>query len=475
MSSTVIHPAVNQRQSDSNSTALGFALLAGAFIVYEQLSPVHVDNLGARGAVETTSSICALAAAVLIGVQFRRTRTWRDLLLLTALLTVSLTDFTFSALPAITGSLTVTPGYDIRLVTEVIVAVTFAVAALAPHDTRVGGWWPVALIGITCVTALGLAELLDVATGRGAAQAGLESAPGTGTPYDALWLWVTICSAAIQFAAGVVFALRRGHRSGHGGLLAGVSFLLVAVRLQYLAIPAVAVDWLTPADGLRLVIYGLLLAVAFEEHTQARRMRERAALNAERTRIARDLHDGLAQDLAVIITQARRLAIRLGDEHPLTIAARRALAISRGAITDLSASDASGAHAALREVADELEALHGVEVSVYVEDSASDGLEYLGTDDREHLVRIVREAIVNAATHGDARHVDVVLSGRGAELLLRVCDDGTGIADGERAARGFGLPAMRSRARALGGQLTARRHPAGGTEIEVSVVARQPL
>ena len=471
----MIHPAVNQRQSDSNSTALGFALLAGAFTVYEQLSPVHVDNLGARGAIETTSSICALAAAVLIGVHFRRTRTWRDLLLLTALLTVSLTDFTFSALPAITGSLTVTPGYDIRLVTEVIVAVAFAVAALAPHDRQVDGWWPVALIGITCVTALGIAELLDVATGRGAAQAGLEAAPGTGTPYDSLWLWVTICSAAIQFAAGVVFALRRGHRSDHGGLLAGVSFLLVAVRLQYLAIPTVAVDWLTPADGLRLVIYGLLLAVAFEEHTQARRMSERAALNAERTRIARDLHDGLAQDLAVIVTQARRLAIRLGDEHPLTIAARRALAISRGAITDLSASHASGAQAALREVADELESLHGAAVSVDVEDSAAGGLEYLGTDDREHLVRIVREAIVNAVTHGDARHVDVVLSGCGSALLLRVCDDGTGIADGERAARGFGLPAMRSRARALGGQLIARRRPAGGTEIEVSVVARQPL
>jgi signal transduction histidine kinase len=472
----VIHPRVNQRQLDSNSTAVGFALFAAAFIAYEQLSPIHFGNLGARGAIETTSSLCALAAAVLVALQFRRTRSWRDLLLLTALLTVSLTDFTFSAVPAFTGSVTVTPSYDIRLVADVIVAVAFAAAALAPYDRRVDGWWPVTLIGITCVAALGLAGLLDVASGRGMAQAGLESAPGGATPYDSLWLWVTIGSAAIQFAAGVLFALRRGRPGDQAGLLAGVSFLLVAVRLQCLAITTVAADWVTPADGLRLLIYAVLVTVAFEEHTQARRMRERAALNAERTRIARDLHDGLAQDLAVILAQTRRLAIRLGDEHPLAIAARRALAISRGAISDLSASEASGAHAALREVADELESLHAVEVSVDVEDSASGGLESLAAGDREHLVRIVREAIVNAVTHGQARHIEVVLAGSGGHLLLRVSDDGTGIGDTARAfTGGFGLPAMRSRARALGGHLTARRCPTGGTDIEVSVVARQVL
>ena len=127
---------------------------------------------------------------MLIGAQFRRTRSWRDLLLLSALLTVSLTDFTFSALPAFTGSTTVTPGYDIRLVTEVIVAVAFAVAALAPRDKRVEGWRPVALIGITCVTALVLAELLDVATGRGMHRSGLESAPAVGRASREIYVYL---------------------------------------------------------------------------------------------------------------------------------------------------------------------------------------------------------------------------------------------------------------------------------------------
>jgi signal transduction histidine kinase len=67
----------------------------------------------------------------------------------------------------------------------------------------------------------------------------------------------------------------------------------------------------------------------------------------------------------------------------------------------------------------------------------------------------------------------VVRAGNGSDLTLRVSDDGIGIEDRARAVHaGFGLPAMRSRARALGGQLTARRRPAGGTDIEVSVLAR---
>ena len=66
----------------------------------------------------------------------------------------------------------------------------------------------------------------------------------------------------------------------------------------------------------------------------------------ERRRIARDLHDGLAQDLAFIAAHGDQIAREAGEEHPLAIAARRALALSRGAIADLSASDAPSARAA---------------------------------------------------------------------------------------------------------------------------------
>ena len=89
-------------------------------------------------------------------------------------------------------------------------------------------------------------------------------------------------------------------------------------------------------------------------------------------------------------------------------------------------------------------------------------------DALDHLARIAREAIANAARHGGAENVTVSLSRIGAKIVLRVCDDGCGI---ERAARaagdGFGLRSMRERAATLGGYLNHRQRESGGTELEV--------
>lgn len=473
--STLIVQTGRRRVPAATFTVVGFALLATAFAISERLWHAHVADLGGRSALDAMLATCAVVAAVLLGSQFRRTRRWRDLLLLCALVTVSSTDFAFSALPALSGSAAIGPVYGVRLVTEVIVAITFALAAFAPSHKRVRGSVPVVLIGAICVSALIGAVALDVAAQRGTTHASLAWSTANSASHATLWLWVTIGSAATQFLAGAAFAWRIG-ASERGSLLAGASFLLTAVRLQYVAVPVVAANWITPADALRVVIYGLLVAVALREHVRARSTHEYAMLHAERTRIARDLHDGIAQDLAVIATQGRRLIPQLGDEHPLAIAARRALAVARGAILDLSASQAPSVEAALREVAGELESVYHVDVAVWTETDQGDELEQLNPKDREHLVRIAREAIVNAVKHGGARHVDVVLDSRGARLVMRISDDGRGI-DQRPLARdqgGFGFPAMRARAAAVGGQLIARRRPAGGTDVEVSMVRSGP-
>jgi signal transduction histidine kinase len=142
------------------------------------------------------------------------------------------------------------------------------------------------------------------------------------------------------------------------------------------------------------------------------------------------------------------------------IAARRALAVSRGAIADLSAAEAPTATAALRHVADELEVRYGVSVSV-----DSDDIE-LRPDAREDVIRIVREAIVNAA-RAHAQSVAVSLTRNGERFVLRVLDDGIGIGTELKARPGFGVRAMRERATSLGGGLTARPARHGGTELKV--------
>jgi signal transduction histidine kinase len=204
----------------------------------------------------------------------------------------------------------------------------------------------------------------------------------------------------------------------------------------------------------------------FRRRRRSDDLRLAAALNAERLRLARDLHDGLAQDLAFIAASAQGLEPELGPRHPLVIAARRALDASRGLMVDLAARSAPTTEVALGLVADELGGRFGVRVEVSA--TGLTGRADLGPTEREEIVMIAREAIVNAVTHGHAQRIDVTLDLEGKRPLLLVRDDGGGVTSGSTQG-GFGLPTMRARAESLGGRLVMRRGAGGGTELEVRV------
>jgi signal transduction histidine kinase len=282
---------------------------------------------------------------------------------------------------------------------------------------------------------------------------------------------VSLLEAVVLLVAGGAL-LRRAPAAGRGGgLVAAAAFLLAAARLQALALPVVAAGWVTPRELLGLGAFGLLLTAVVRDEVRIRRRAQQAALIAQREDLARDLHDGLAQDLAVIAIHGQRLEAQLGPGHPLTVSARRALSASRAAIADLSASHAPSTATALREVADELEATLGIEITIHDEVHRDAGLEPdLRARAREHFVRIAREAIVNAARHGDAHHVDVTLASRGpGGWLLTVADDGSGIEQSQLASpSGFGLRTIRARAEELGGRFSAARGAGGGTVVELS-------
>jgi signal transduction histidine kinase len=282
---------------------------------------------------------------------------------------------------------------------------------------------------------------------------------------------LAVAEAAVFLAAGVAF-VRRGPATSTGGcLLGGASFLLAAARLQAIAIPVVAGDYVTPRDLMRLAAYALVLTAVIRDQSRISRAAGESALRVQREEIARDLHDGLAQDLAVIAFHGQRMEAELGAGHPVTVAARRALATSRHAIVDLSASHAPTTIAALSAVADELAARFGIEISVHDEVQRPAGLEAdLRARAREQFVRVAREAIVNAARHGAARHVDVTLATRGPGWLLTIADDGSGIPQSQLVcSSGFGLRAIRARAEELGGRFSAGPGVAGGTVLELSL------
>jgi signal transduction histidine kinase len=187
----------------------------------------------------------------------------------------------------------------------------------------------------------------------------------------------------------------------------------------------------------------------------------------ERERIARELHDGLAQELTDLLNQARRLhEQRPGAEtERLVKTAERALDESRAAISGLRAPVGESLPAALARVAQELG--HRLDLDVHVTMPAEADV---APPVRAAVTRIVGEALRNAARHGRAHHAAIELRD-GALRSVTVKDDGCGFdPDPRRIPPGcFGLISMRERAEAIGGLLIVRSAPGAGTEIEVAL------
>jgi len=203
--------------------------------------------------------------------------------------------------------------------------------------------------------------------------------------------------------------------------------------------------------------------------------RERGAA-AERERVARDIHDTLAQTLAGLVIFAERAGrqSRAGqpDAAATTIAtveqvARDALAEARALVARTAAVPAEPAFDAAVERLVERFRAHGARIVLEL-DGADPSL------DREAqvvLLRCLQEALANAAKHAGASRVDVrvaVGAGGGAELL--VADDGRGF-DPSATVGGFGLEGMRDRVTLAGGDLDVASAPDRGTTVRVRLPA----
>jgi signal transduction histidine kinase len=211
-----------------------------------------------------------------------------------------------------------------------------------------------------------------------------------------------------------------------------------------------------------IVVYGAVREIA---NTEAGVVR--AAVLAERRRVARDLHDGVAQELAFISSQTTWYLQRSSDRpllEPMLAAVDRALEESRAAIAALARPlneplPAALGHAAM-DVADRL----GARVSLDLDRNVDVPPEW-----REALTRITREAVSNAVRHGGARSVNVQLRD-GKHVSLRIVDKGTGFdLDEPRSTQSFGLTSMRERTESLGGVFDLQSRPGAGTAVEVTL------
>jgi signal transduction histidine kinase len=417
-----------------------------------------------RAALETMTTLFAFAAAWLLRAQFTHSRRYRDLLLGAGAATLGVANLAANAVPA---ALELPPRAQfvaMGLWWQLLVGGILAAAAFSGSDhvlpqrrviTAAGG------LSVAAVLAAGLAGLLL----SGAVVGHTTSGTQTSVLSHPMGLALAVLGSALLAFAAAGF-LRRDFAisTPPGTTLAVGAFLLAGASAYHLASSSLAPERLTPGVGLRSLACAFFLLAAVRTELQSRARLAKAAALAERQRVARDLHDGLAQDLALIAAHGRSFAGEMGEDHPVVIAAERALAISREAISELSNHERATTGEALEAVAHELAERFELAVAVDAQPDAE-----VGPEARGHLTRIAREAIANAARHGGARNVIVSLTRGDSGVALRVVDDGCGIHGngGVPSREGFGLRSMHERAAGLGGRLTVDQAAGGGTELEV--------
>lgn len=198
----------------------------------------------------------------------------------------------------------------------------------------------------------------------------------------------------------------------------------------------------------------------------------------ERARLAREIHDTLAQGFVGISHQLDALAIQIdGDpdvaRQQLNLArkmARHSLTEARRSVMDLRAPELEEQDLPTALAASARLWVAGSPANVRVE--VSGVKQDLPADLEQNLLRIAQEAVANAVKHANARMIWVDLESKGRFLQLRVKDDGQGFEpSGTFSAIGghFGILGMRERAERLGGKFALASCPGSGTQVEVTV------
>lgn len=426
----------------------------------------------AHVAIATAATVIALLGAFLLFQRFRRTAARGDLLLVAALATFAVANLCLSVAPALAGRANEPIATWALLAARLIGAGLLAAACFAPPRTLRAPSAAARTTLIACLATIGALALLAVAF---AAELPHAIDPAL-SPADSsrprvvghpLILAGQLVGMLLSAGAAVGFARRAAReRDEFLSWLAIAATLGAFARLNYFLFPSQYTDFVFTGDAFALACYlVMLVAAAREIDVYHRRLAELAVLE-ERRRMARDLHDGLAQELAFIASQCRSTAPVRVDQ--LASAAERALDDSRAVITALSCPSDEPLESALARTAAEVAERFGAHAPL---DLQLEPAARVPPAVRDGLVRIVREAMTNAVRHGAAREVAVSLSAVGG-VTLQVVDDGCGF-DAElppsRPGGGFGLISMRERAEALGGAFAIVSAPGAGTKIEVVV------
>lgn len=415
--------------------------------------------------LETAEGCVALAVAYLVAGRFREHRRWQELLLVLGLSVLAVSNLVLSAVP-----LALAQDEELNrwapLVVRLVGAGLVAAASLAPEDAVVpsgqerpvllataaalllmgsGGWWAGAALPPVIDPAVDLSDTTQILF--------------AGHP---LVVAAQVTSGLLYAVAAVSFTRRAGEDASDElvrWLGAGCALASVA-RVDYVLFPSLYSQFVHLGDTFRLGFYLCLLLGAARE---VRSYWARAAVLEDRRRLARDLHDGLTQELTYLCAQAQRLHTHPEDRRvaeQISSAAGRAIDEARHAIDALTRPQDQPFSDVLQQAVEDLGRRYDVRTATSIEGSV-----VVTPEQAEALLRITGEALRNAARHGRASCVSVALLAE--PLRLTVEDDGCGFSPDEVVSRGFGLTSMRERAEAAGASHALSSVVGRGTRVEV--------
>jgi signal transduction histidine kinase len=291
---------------------------------------------------------------------------------------------------------------------------------------------------------------------------------------------------AMLGAAALRYRVYRRDRRRVDAYLA-VGFIVAAFSQVHAAIhPGSYASLVTSGDLLRVVFYGIMLiAVAVETRQDVRdlhnanvelaRLHDAAAVQAataERARLAREIHDGMSQQLWLARLKQGRLLTEggLSDEAlvlagEVTTSIESAMDEARQAILALRPPEGSTFAEVMEQYVDEFSDRFGIPASHRI-DPVVDGL---GPRAQAELLRIAQEAFANARKHADATRVSVRAEPTPEGLRLTVTDNGRGFDPGAIGSKSYGLRSMQERAELIGASLAIMSRPHDGTQVIVDV------
>ena len=411
-----------------------------------------------RLVLDTAVVLAATIVAILAGVRFSVEGRLLDFLLAAGFLVAGIGTLAFSVAPVLGGDNQGAPEAWAAIGSRVLAATLIALAPLVPAP-RIVARRRALLVGI----ALLLSALVAIWLPLHGFGARLVVVDGDGGARTFELTVATSCLALLALVAVVGFAVRyRAHGEDLDSWLALGATLTLFAELHYVLTPHLSSDFISQGDFLRLLSYGVLLvgvwrAISFAEFGRA--------VAEERARVAREIHDGLAQYLFAVSTHASMLESGAPLETTLPKLKEAAAAAQQEArFAVLALSSASGTapfDAALRRYVEFLTADGVLEVDVEIDPAI-----LLAPDEQIEVFRIVQEGLANVRKHAGAQRAEVWIGQRLGRRIVRVTDDGIGF-DGADAAAGQGLKNMRLRAKTIDGGLALRSRPGRGTALEV--------